>query len=37
MPGFDINEFSQRRIDKTVAELVEERDAVKGIPLALYI
>ncbi len=33
MPGFDINEFSQRRIDKTVAELVEERDAVKALGL----
>jgi len=33
VPGFDINEFSQRRIDKTVAELVEERDAVKALGL----
>jgi len=31
--GLDINAFSQHRIDKTVAELVEERDAVKGLGL----
>ena len=31
--GLDINEFSQSRIDKTVAELVEERDAVKELGL----
>ncbi len=31
--GLDINAFSQHRIDKTVAELVEERDAVKALGL----
>ena len=31
--GLDINAFSQQRIDKTVAELVEERDAVKALGL----
>jgi malate dehydrogenase len=31
--GLDINEFSQARIDKTVAELEEEREAVKGLGL----
>jgi len=31
--GLDINEFSQARIDATVAELVEERDAVKELGL----
>ena len=28
--GLDVPEFSQERIDKTVAELVGERDAVRG-------
>ncbi len=31
--GLDVNAFSQARIDKTVAELVEERDAVRGLGL----
>ena len=31
--GVDINEFSQSRIDATVSELGEERDAVKGLAL----
>jgi malate dehydrogenase len=31
--GLEINEFSQARIDKTVAELEEEREAVKGLGL----
>jgi malate dehydrogenase len=31
--GLDIDEFSQSRIDATVAELGEERDAVKGLGL----
>jgi len=31
--GLDINEFSRERIDATVAELVEEREAVKGLGL----
>ena len=31
--GLEINEFSQARIDATVAELVEERDAVKALGL----
>ncbi|MCO5314181.1 MAG: malate dehydrogenase [Microthrixaceae bacterium] len=31
--GLDINEFSQERIDKTVGELAEERDAVKELGL----
>ena len=31
--GLEIDAFSQERIDKTVAELVEERDAVKGLGL----
>ncbi|MCU1430906.1 MAG: mdh [Actinotalea sp.] len=31
--GLDINEFSRARIDASVAELVEERDAVKGLGL----
>ena len=31
--GLEINEFSQSRIDATVAELGEERDAVKGLAL----
>ena len=28
--GLDFDEFSQARIDATVAELVEERDTVEG-------
>jgi len=31
--GLDVPEFSQARIDKTVAELKEERDAVKRLGL----
>ncbi|MEC4015974.1 malate dehydrogenase [Streptomyces sp. H27-D2] len=31
--GLDINEFSRARIDASVAELVEEREAVKGLGL----
>lgn len=31
--GLEVNEFSQQRIDASVAELVEERDAVKGLGL----
>ena len=31
--GLDVNEFSRERIDASVAELVEERDAVRGLGL----
>jgi malate dehydrogenase len=31
--GLDIDEFSRERIDASVAELVEERDAVRGLGL----
>ncbi|NCT89581.1 malate dehydrogenase [Cellulomonas sp. APG4] len=31
--GLEVNEFSQQRIDASVAELVEERDAVRGLGL----
>jgi malate dehydrogenase len=31
--GLDVPEFSQQRIDRTVAELVEERDAVRQLGL----
>jgi malate dehydrogenase len=31
--GLEINEFSRQRIDKSVAELEEEREAVKGLGL----
>jgi malate dehydrogenase len=31
--GLDVPEFSQERIDRTVAELKEERDAVRGLGL----
>jgi malate dehydrogenase len=31
--GLDVPDFSQERIDKTVAELVGERDAVRGLGL----
>ena len=31
--GLDINEFSRARIDKSVGELAEERDAVKELGL----
>jgi malate dehydrogenase len=33
VPGLEINEFSRERIDASVAELVEERDAVAGLGL----
>ena len=31
--GLDIDEFSRGKIDASVAELAEERDAVKGLGL----
>src|ERR687894_825877 len=31
--GLDVNDFAQQRIDKTVSELKEERDAVKQLDL----
>jgi malate dehydrogenase len=31
--GLEIDEFSRARIDASVAELVEERDAVKALGL----
>ena len=31
--GLDIDDFSRGRIDKSVAELVEERDAITGLGL----
>ncbi len=31
--GLDINDFSRARIDATVAELIEEREAVRGLGL----
>jgi malate dehydrogenase len=31
--GLDVPEFSQSRIDKTVEELVGEREAVRGLGL----
>ena len=33
MQGLEIDEFSRSRIDATVAELREERDAVKALGL----
>jgi malate dehydrogenase len=33
VPGLDINDFSRSRIDASVAELLEERDAVKELGL----
>ena len=33
VPGLEINDFSRSRIDASAAELVEERDAVKGLGL----
>ncbi len=33
VPDLDINEFSRGRIDKSVAELVEERTAIEGLGL----
>ena len=31
--GLDINEFSRARIDRSVAELADEREAVTGLGL----
>jgi malate dehydrogenase len=31
--GLDIDDFSRGRIDKSIAELVEERDAITGLGL----
>ena len=31
--GLDIDDYSRARIDRSVAELVEERDAIKGLGL----
>jgi malate dehydrogenase len=31
--GLDVDDFSRTRIDASVAELVEERDAVQGLGL----
>ena len=33
VPGLEINEFSRQRIDASVAELREERDAVTALGL----
>ncbi len=33
VPGLELDEFSRSRIAKSVAELVEERDAIKGLGL----
>jgi malate dehydrogenase len=33
VPGLDVNAFSRERIDASVAELIEERDAVKALDL----
>ena len=33
VPGLDIDDFSRGRIDASVAELAEERDAVKEMGL----
>ena len=33
VPGLDIDDFSRARIDASVAELIEERDAVKALGL----
>ena len=33
VPGLDLNELSRARLDASVAELVEERDAVRGLGL----
>ncbi|MFW6204141.1 MAG: malate dehydrogenase [Actinomycetota bacterium] len=33
VPGLDVNAFSRQRIDASVAELLEERDAVKALGL----
>jgi malate dehydrogenase len=34
VPGLELNDFSRQRIDASVAELVEERDAVRSLGLA---
>ncbi len=31
--GLEVNDFSRARIDASVAELIEERDAVKALGL----
>jgi malate dehydrogenase len=33
VPGLDINDFSRARIDASVAELIEEREAVTTLGL----
>jgi malate dehydrogenase len=33
VPGLEIDDFSRTRIDASVAELAEERDAVSGLGL----
>jgi malate dehydrogenase len=33
VPGLDIDDFSRERIDASVAELIEERDAVTALGL----
>jgi malate dehydrogenase len=33
VPGLEINDFSRGKIDKSVAELIEERDAVRALGL----
>ena len=33
VPGLDIDDYSRQRIDLSVAELVEERDAVAALGL----
>jgi malate dehydrogenase len=33
VPDLEINDFSRRQIDRSTAELVEERDSVAGLGL----
>jgi malate dehydrogenase len=33
VPGLELDDFSRQRIDKSVAELAEERDTVKQLGL----
>ena len=33
VPGLEINDFSRGRIDSSVAELIEEREAVRALGL----
>ena len=33
VPGLDINEFSRQQIDRSTAELVDERDSVANLGL----